>query len=347
MKNEGYYLTGIQKLEKTEMPMPAAADDGVVVKIEYLGVCGSDIHMFHDDFGCLRDVERTVPIKIGHECAGTIVEVGKHVRHVKIGDRVAVEPGVPCGKCEYCKKGLYNLCPDMRFLGCAPDYEGAMQRYLGYPAEMVYKLPENVSTMEGALVEPLCVGLHATALSGIGLGDTAVIVGTGCIGLATLLACKARGVSRIVVIDIFDNRLTKAAELGAEKAFNSRNCDVVKEVINYLGYEPQYIFETAGNASVVDTCIKLAGNGGVITFVGNIPQPAAVVFGDLAAKEITIRTVFRYRNLYPTAIQAMSGGFINLKQIVNKEFRFDEMQHAIEECDANRQEIVKAVVRYD
>lgn len=347
MKNEGYYLTGIHKLEKTEMPMPSATEDGVVIRMEYMGVCGSDIHMFNDDFGCLADPERTVPIKIGHECAGTVVKAGKHVTNVKVGDRVAVEPGVPCGKCEYCKKGLYNLCPDMKFLGCPPDYEGAMQRYLGYPAEMVYKLPEQVSSMEGALVEPLCVGLHAAALSGIGLGDTAVIVGSGCIGLAALLACKARGASKIVVIDIFDNRLNMAMDMGADKTFNSKNGDVVEEVVGYLGEEPQYVFETAGNASVVDTCIRLAGRGGVITFTGNIPQPAEVVFGNLAAKEITIRTVFRYRNLYPTAINAIASGAINIRQIVNKEFRFDDMQHAIEECEANRQEIVKAVIRYD
>lgn len=346
MKNEAFFQTGYHKLERQEIPMPEPKDNEVVVKIEYLGICGSDLHMFNDDFDTFKAEDAPEKVMLGHETAGTIVAAGKNVKKIKVGDRVTVEPSVPCGTCEYCKRGLYNLCDEMRMLGCPPDWKGGMQKYMSYPANFVYKLPDNMSTMEGALVEPLCVGLHSAAQAGISLGDTAVIVGCGCIGLTVLLACKARGASKVVMVDVFDSRLAKAKEMGADAVVNSANCDVAEAVKEILGDLPQFVFETAGTAAVVDACIKLAKKGGTITFTGNISRPAPVTWVDLAEKELTVKTVFRYRNLYPTAINAISSGSINIAQIVNKEFTFDEMQHVLEECDANRRDILKAVVCY-
>ncbi|MCQ5130122.1 alcohol dehydrogenase catalytic domain-containing protein [Butyricicoccus faecihominis] len=346
MKNTGYVLTGVANFEKRELPIPEVLEDDVLIQIEYMGICGSDIHAFNGDFGDVTAAAEEQGIMIGHECAGTVVKTGKNVTKIKEGDRVAVEAGIGCGKCDMCKQGLYNLCRDMRFLGCPPDYKGAMQRYMSYPSAWVFKLPDDVSSLEGALIEPLSVGLHATNISGIGLGDSAVIFGAGCIGLTVLLSCLAKGVSDVVVVDVFESRLQTAKKLGASAVLNSSECDVIKKVIHILGEEPKYIFEAAGNPVAAEMCMKLIGRAGVITLVGALLKPSSIIFEDISEKEVTIKTVFRYRNIYPTAINAIAEGIIDLKTMVNKVFDFEEAQHAFEEAAAQKQEIVKAVLKF-
>ena len=193
------YLTEPGKMEIAEEPRPEVTPGHVVVKIEYNGICGSDVHFFKD--GRVGDCVLRDKFVLGHEVSGTVVEVGEGVTHLKVNDRVALEPGYACGKCEFCKSGRYNLCPEMKFFAAPPD-AGALKEYVSHPADMCFKLPENVSTMEGALVEPLAVGLHATGLGGVSLGQSAVILGAGCIGLVTLLSAKARGASRVIVADL-------------------------------------------------------------------------------------------------------------------------------------------------
>ena len=156
---------------------------------------------------------------LGHECAGTIVEVGKEVEKLKVGDRVALEPGITCGKCEFCKSGHYNLCPDVVFLA-TPPVQGCNEEFIAFPEDMCFKLPENVSTKEGALIEPLSVGFYAAEQGNVGTGDTVVILCSGCIGLVTLLACKAHGAGQIIVADLVQARLDKAMELGATAVIN-------------------------------------------------------------------------------------------------------------------------------
>lgn len=346
MKNTGYFLTGIRTLEKREIPMPELSDDDVLIEMEYMGICGSDIHAFNGHFEDVITATSKQDVMIGHECAGKVVKTGKNVTKIQVGDRVAVEAGVGCGVCDMCRQGLYNLCRDMRFLGCPPDYKGAMQRYMSYPGSWIFKLPDNVSSMEGVLIEPLSVGLHASNLSGIGLGDNAVIFGAGCIGLTVLLSCLAKGAAKVIVVDIFENRLETAKKMGAAAVINSNECDVAEEVIRILGEEPKYIFEAAGNPVTAKLCTKLIGRAGIITLVGALVEPTPIVFEDISEKEVTIKTVFRYRNIYPMAIHALASGRIDIKSMVNKVFDFEDMQHALEEATANKQEIVKAVVRY-
>lgn len=346
MKNTGYVLTGVATFEKRELPMPEISEDEVLIEMEYMGICGSDVHAFNGDFEEVTEAAAEHGVMIGHECAGKVIKIGKNVTKIKSGDRVAVEAGVGCGTCDMCRQGLYNLCRDMRFLGCPPDYKGAMQRYMSYPSAWVFKLPDNVSSMEGALIEPLSVGLHAANISGIGLGNFAVVFGAGCIGLTVMLSCFAKGVSKVIMVDVFNNRLETAKKMGATAVLNSRDCDVKKEVLSILGEEPKYIFEAAGNPVTAEMCMKLIGNAGVITMVGALVKPSSIIFEDISEKEVTIKTVFRYRNIYPTAINALSSGTIDVKPMINKIFDFEEAQHALEEATENKQEIVKAVIQF-
>ena len=207
-------MRGIDQMIIKDIPMPKAGKKEVLVKLEYVGICGSDVHYFHHGNCGAYKVDLSNDYMLGHECAGTVVAVGEDVTNLKAGDRVALEPGITCGTCEFCKSGRYNLCPDVVFLA-TPPVQGCYEQYIAFPENMCFKLPENMSTLEGCLIEPLSVGFYAANQGEVGTGDVAVILGAGCIGLVTLLACKAHGAGQIIVADLVDARLEKARELGA------------------------------------------------------------------------------------------------------------------------------------
>jgi len=190
------------------------------IKLKHVGVCGSDLHFYKE--GRLANWELDGPLALGHEPGGIVSAIGEGVEGFEIGDKVALEPGVPCGECEDCRKGHYNLCKHIKFMAIPHEKDGVFAEYCVHSASMCYKLPENVDTMEGGLMEPLSVALHATELSNAKIGETAIVLGSGCIGLCTVMALKARGVSEIYVTDVVDKRLEKALEVGATRVFNSQ-----------------------------------------------------------------------------------------------------------------------------
>ena len=184
-------MNGIGKMGYTTRDIPTPKDDEVLVKLEYVGICGSDMHYY--ETGAIGHYVVKPPFVLGHEPGGTVVEVGSKVKHLKVGDRVALEPGKTCGHCKFCREGQYNLCPDVVFFA-TPPVDGVFQEYVAHEAALCFKLPENVSTLEGALIEPLAVGFHAANQGGAHAGQTAVVMGAGCIGLMTMMALKAEGV---------------------------------------------------------------------------------------------------------------------------------------------------------
>lgn len=337
------YLTRPGKMEIVEEPVPKPASGQVLVKIEYNGICGSDVHFFKD--GRVGDCVLQDKFVLGHEVSGTVVELGEGADGLQVGDRVALEPGYSCGKCEFCKTGRYNLCPDVRFFA-APPVSGALQEYVVHPADMCFKLPDNVSTMEGALVEPLSVGLHAAALGSVGLGQSVVILGAGCIGLVTMLAAKARGASNIIVVDLHEKRLEFAREMGADHTIHAQSEDVLKRIHEILGDGPDVVFETAGSPATIAQTAHIVKRGGTIVLVGMSAQSEIHYnFFQIMEKEATIKCVFRYRNLYPTAIAAIAGGRINVKQIVTHEFTLDESNLAFDTVVKDAQNVVKGIIK--
>ena len=221
-------MNGIGEMGYTERPIPAPKADEVLVKLEYVGICGSDMHYY--ETGRIGDYVVEPPFVLGHEPGGVVVEVGADVTHLKAGDRVALEPGKTCGKCKFCREGKYNLCPDVVFFA-TPPVDGVFQEYVAHEADLCFKLPDNVSTLEGALIEPLAVGFHAAIQGGARAGQTAVVMGAGCIGLVTMMALKAMGVSKVYMVDIMEKRLQKAMELGADGVINGSKTDAVEEVM--------------------------------------------------------------------------------------------------------------------
>jgi len=345
-KMKACVLVGKQKLEWVEREIPQPAKGELQIKLEYVGVCGSDLHFYQE--GRLANWTLNGPLVLGHEPGGKVTAIGEGVEGFKIGDRVALEPGVPCGECEECRKGFYNLCKHVRFMAIPNEKDGVFSDYCVHDASMCYKLPDNVSTMEGGLIEPLSVGLHATELSNAKIGESAVILGSGCIGLCTLMALKARGVSEIYVSDMSQKRLDKALELGATKVFNISNGDDLRKFINSLpGGGVDQVYECAGSSvTTLETC-RLIKRAGKVTLVGVSPNPVLELdIATLNAMEGTIYSVYRYRNLYPKAIAAVSSGAIPLKKIVSHEFSFDDCITAIEYSLNHKDEVIKSVIKY-
>lgn len=344
MKNRAAYMSGIKQIEIRDIEVPKLKDKDVLVKLEYVGICGSDVHYL--EHGKIGDFIVNGDFILGHECSGTVVEIGSGVQNLKVGDKVALEPGITCGQCEFCKTGRYNLCPDVEFLA-TPPYHGSLMNYIAFPENMCFKLPENISTKEGALVEPLAVGLHAAMQGNVKLGDSVVILGAGTIGLVTLLACKAYGATEITIVDVIPKRLEYAKKLGATATINAAEADVFAEIdkmTNKKGVD--IVIETAGSARTISQTPYLIKNGGTIVLVGLAPQDIIEFnFAKIMAKEAQIKSVFRYRNIYPTAIKAIAKGMIDITGIVTHEFEFDETAKAFDYVINNKQDVVKAVIK--
>ena len=337
-------MEGIGKMGYTQRPIPAPKADEVLVKLEYVGICGSDMHYY--ETGAIGDYVVKPPFVLGHEPGGTVVEVGSHVTHLKVGDKVALEPGKTCGHCEFCRQGKYNLCPDVVFFA-TPPVDGVFQEYVAHEAALCFKLPENVSTLEGALIEPLAVGFHAANQGGAHAGQTAVVMGAGCIGLVSMMALKAEGVSRVYVVDVMAKRLEKALELGADGVINGKDEDAVEAVRKLTGGAGcDLVIETAGTEFTTRQAIHMTKKGASIVLVGYSKTGEMTLPMSLALdKELTFKTVFRYRHIYPMAIDAVAAGKVNLKGIVTDIFDFDDIQNAMDRSVADKANIVKAVVR--
>lgn len=337
-------MEGIGKMGYTTRPIPVPKEDEVLVKLEYVGICGSDMHYY--ETGAIGDYVVKPPFVLGHEPGGTVVEVGSNVKHLKVGDRVALEPGKTCGHCEFCRQGKYNLCPDVVFFA-TPPVDGVFQEYVAHEAALCFKLPDNVSTLEGALIEPLAVGFHAANQGGAHAGQTAVVMGSGCIGLVSMMALKAEGVSRVYVVDIMDKRLEKAMELGADGVINGQKQDAVEAVLELTdGAGCDLVIETAGTEITTRQAIHMAKKGSTIVLVGYSKTGEMTLPMSLALdKELTFKTIFRYRHIYPMAIDAVASGRVNLKGIVTDFFDFDDIQNAMDKSIADKANIVKAVVK--
>lgn len=337
-------MNGVGEMGFVEREIPQPADNEVLVKLEYVGICGSDMHYY--ETGRIGDYVVEPPFVLGHEPGGVVVEVGKNVTHLKVGDRVALEPGKTCGHCEYCREGKYNLCPDVVFFA-TPPVDGVFQEYVAHEAALCFKLPENVDTLEGALIEPLAVGFHAANQGGAHAGQTAVVFGAGCIGLVSMMALKAEGVSRVYVVDIMQKRLDKAMELGATGVINSMKTDVQEEIGRLTeGKGVDLVIETAGMEVTTRQAIHITKKGATIVLVGYSKTGEMTLPLSLALdKELTFKTVFRYRHIYPMAIEAVASGKVNLKGIVSNIFNFDDIQAAMDKSVSDKANIVKSVVK--
>ncbi|MGQ9607773.1 MAG: NAD(P)-dependent alcohol dehydrogenase [bacterium] len=326
MKAAFLYKPGVIRIEEMEVPIPK--DDEALIRLKAVGVCGSDVHFF--EFGRIGDFVVKEPLILGHECAGEVVEIGKDVKNVKVGDRVAIEAGVPCRKCEFCRLGRYNLCSNVTFLA-TPPFHGAYREYITHPEDFLFKLPDNVSYQEGAMVEPLSVGTYAAERGNVNVRNTVAIIGAGTIGLMTLQVAKARGATEIIVTDLEPFRLELAKKLGATMTINAREEDPVKKVLQYTDGGADVVMEAVGAPQTIQQTIKMARPGAVIVWIG-MPTTDEIPIRAVEAicKDVDIRGIFRYANAYRPAIKLLASGKIDVKSMITTTFTLDHVQEALE-----------------
>ena len=341
MKNSEAILVTPKHFEIQECPMPEPKDNEILMKVEYVGMCGSDIHGF--EFGpFIPPKDPNQKIGLGHEVAGEVVKVGAKVTKFKPGDKVLIEPGVPDDSCEYCREGRYNICP-------AVDYKGALCQYMTHPEEWTYHVPEGMTTMEAALVEPAAVGMHAAILGEARLGKSIVILGAGTIGLMVLQACLSLGATDITVVDVMQKRLDLALKLGAKRVINGKEQNTVEVLRSeelYGDHGVELVFECAGAVFTAQQAVEIVSRGGKIMMVGTQSNPVPINFLKIN-REVTIQTSFRYCNNYPQTIEAIATGKFNVKDMVTHVYDYKDVQKAFEEAidPVKKCDMIKGVVK--
>ena len=348
MQNSEAILVTPKQFEIQECRMPEPKENEIMMKVEYVGMCGSDIHGF--EFGpFIPPKDPNQKIGLGHEVAGEVVGVGAKVTKFKVGDKVLIEPGVPDDTCEYCRTGRYNICPKVDFMATQPNYKGALTQYMTHPEEWTYHIPEEMSTLEGALVEPAAVGMHAAILGGAQTGKSVVILGGGAIGLMVLQACLSLGVTDITVVDVIQKRLDLAKRLGAKRVINGKEEDTVAAIRSkelYGDHGVDLVFEAAGSAFTTNQAVQMVARGGKIMMVGTQSQPVPIDFLKIN-REVTIQTSFRYCNNFPQTIEAIATGKFNVKDMVTNIYEYKDVQKAFMEAidPVKKADIVKGVVK--
>ncbi len=273
---------------------------------------------------------------LGHEGSGVVSSVGDGVIGLAVGDRVALEPGVPCSRCEVCRVGRYNLCPEVRF-HATPPIHGCLARRVNHPAAFCYKLPDNVDFDQAALLEPLSVALHTMTRSGARMGDRVYIAGSGPIGLMCVLAARAIGVAEVVVGDVDPRRLTIAKKAGAHSVVDVRNDTVDRRF--------DVCIDCCGAESAVRTCIKATKNGGCVVLVGMGKPEIKIPLLDAACREVDIRGVFRYANTYQRALDLVASGAIDPRFMVTHRFPISKALKAFETTrDAVKTNSIKVII---
>jgi len=342
-KMKAAVLTEVGKIEIRELDIPQPGPDEALVRVKAVGLCGSDVHYY--EHGKIGPYVVTGPIILGHEAAGEVVAVGSEVRHLKAGQRVTIEPGATCGRCEYCKSGRYNLCPDVRFLA-TPPIDGAFCEYIAIRADLLFPIPDSMSFEKAALIEPLSVGLHAVRRGDLKTGETVVIMGMGPIGMMTLLAAKAAGAGRVIGVDLEPFRLERALRIGADGVINPREEDAVEALLRLNGgRKADLAIETAGSGAAAQSALKAVRRGGRVVLVG-LPQeegtPLNIPY--IVDNEIDIRGVFRYHNTYPTGVAVMAAESLDLEPIITDRMTLDETPKAFEKAIHEKNRTLKIII---
>ncbi|CAE1312843.1 SORD [Acanthosepion pharaonis] len=343
-KNLSAVLYGINDLRIENQPIPEPGPGEVQLAMQDVGICGSDVHYW--THGRIGDFILTSPMLLGHEASGVVSKLGSGVTNLAIGDRVAVEPGVPCRMCKFCKNGRYNLCSDIRF--CAtPPIHGNLARYYCHAADFCYKLPDNVSTEEGALLEPLSVGVHACQRAGVTIGSTVLISGAGPIGLCCYLTAKAMGAKHVCITDVDDSRLQFAKTVGVDHVLSVRagtSKELASQIEMTLGQKPEISIECSGNPAGLKTSILATANGGCVLMVGMQPDEVTVPLLNAAVREVDIKGTFRYANCYPTALSMIATGQVNAKPLITHRYNLEDSLKAFEHARTMRDGAVKIMI---
>ena len=320
-------FTDLKTIELQERPKPRIEAGEVLVKVEYCGICGSDVH------GYLNGIMVPLGTIMGHECSGVVAEVGQGVAGVGVGDRVALKPIVGCGECHWCHRGQYSLCPTAlgRAIGITPDHDGAFAEYVKvkYPEQMIYQLPQSISFKTAALIEPLATSLHGVRLSRFKPGDKVVVQGAGTIGLGVIQFLKLGGASRIIALEVSEARAQAAQELGADEVIDPRAegeglRDKVFSLTDGLGAD--VVFECAGVPDSFYQSIFLAKSGGQVMVVGINDKDVAINCFMLVVWEVEMKGVLGYYDEFKYVIEFLDQGRLRPDKMISEVIGLDELE---------------------
>jgi L-iditol 2-dehydrogenase len=310
-------LKEYKQLEVTDdFPTPEIGDDDVLVRVHACGICGSDVHGYDGSSG-----RRVPPLVMGHEASGVVARAGKNVTRFHEGDRVTFDSTVYCGKCWFCRRGEINLCDNRNVLGVSTgEYRrhGAFAEYVAVPQHIVYPLPESFPFEHAALIESVSIAFHAAGRAPVTLGDTAVVVGSGMIGLLVIQTLRLAGCGRIIAVDIDDFKLEQAKKLGADEGLNSKKVDVVAEVAARTeGRGADLALEVVGATPSLQTAIASVRKGGSVTLVGNLTQQVELPLQNVVTREITLYGSCSSRGEYPACIEMLARGAIQVQPLIS------------------------------
>ena len=327
-----------------DVPEPKPSDEEVLVRVKACGICGSDVHGYTGKTG-----RRIPPIIMGHEASGMVEAVGKNARNVAVGDRITFDSTVYCNQCSACRQGRVNLCQNRKILGVStPAFrrDGAMAEYVVVPWWTTYRLPEAVSFEEAALIEPASVSLHAARITPIDVNDVVVVVGAGQIGLFAIQAVRVRGAGTIIALDMREERLALARQLGADVTINPGKADVAAEMRRAVGRpHADAVLEAVGTEASVQLAMDLTKLGGHVTLIGNVTPRIQVNLQDIVARELTLRGSCAIAGEYRACLDMMAAGRIQAKPLISKIVPLAEGQAAFDALHRGDAGLMKIVLR--
>jgi L-iditol 2-dehydrogenase len=309
-------LKDYKQLEITSVPDPAIGPEEVLVRVEACGICGSDVHGYDGHTG-----RRIPPLIMGHEAAGLIAEVGANVKQFSPGDRVTVDSTVYCGKCFYCRRGNVNLCDNRNVLGVScNEYRrhGAFAEFMAVPQHIVYRLPDDLSFEQAAMIEAVSIAFHAINRTPLKLGDTVVVVGAGMIGQLVIQTLRQAGCGKLIAIDIDDRKLQMARDLGADEGINANSPDISAQILERThGRGSDLAFEVVGTSVAFNTAVTSVRKGGALTLVGNLSPKVDMPLQQIVTQEITLIGVCASSGEYPACIDLMARGKIDVRAFIS------------------------------
>ena len=335
-------MTAPGEISFREVPMPKVHENDVLVRIRRIGVCGSDIHVYHGEHPFT-----SYPVTQGHEVAGEVVSYGKNVQSLHEGQKVTIQPQVFCGECYPCRHGKYNLCEHLKVMGFQTT--GVASEYFAVDASKVTPLPDTMSFDEGAMIEPLAVAVHAVRRVGDVTGQKIAVLGAGPIGILVAQTAKGLGAASVMITDISDLRLKKAAECGVDICVNTAQRDFGEALVEAFGLDKaDVIYDCAGNDITMNQAIRCARKGSTIILVAVFAKMATVDLAVLNDHELDLNTTMMYRSEdYEEAIRLVQEGRVQLTPLISQHFAFTDYLEAYRFIDANRESTMKVIIDVD
>ena len=342
-----FQLTDIRGMELREVPDPVIENPtDVIIRMGAVGVCGSDIHYYTT--GRIGGQVVDYPFAVGHECAGTVVEVGSEVSHVTVGDRVAIEPAMTCGHCDQCQAGRENTCRNNRFLGCPGQAEGSLSELLLMPEHNCFHIDPDMTMAEATISEPLAIAIYAVKQAQLNPGEPIGILGMGPIGRTVMLAAMDAGCGDVYASDKIDARCQATKSAGAAWVGNPTEEDVVAEVLEQVPLGLDVVFECCGQQDALDNAVELLRPGGKLIFIG-IPEVDLISFKpeQVRRRELTIINIRRQRDCVQPALDLIAKHRQAVNDLVTHEFEFNESKEAFDMVADYRDGVVKAMIQFD